>query len=121
VAKKLVRRGYRMAKRLQGQLWVVHVHTPGETLGRHHDELAELFDLARDLGGSVVELSGDSEADVILKFARETRATFVVMGQSRRSRTQEILRGSSLIARIMRETDTIDVLAVADPSKIEEA
>ena len=45
------------------------------------------------------ELSGDSEADVILKFAEETRATFIVMGQSRRSRTQEILRGSSLIAR----------------------
>ncbi|MGD0997863.1 MAG: universal stress protein [Thermoleophilia bacterium] len=121
VAKKLVRRGYRMAKRLQGQLWVVHVHTPGETLGRHHDELAELFNLARDLGGSVVELSGDSEADVILKFARETRATFIVMGQSRRSRTQEILRGSSLIASIMRGADTIDVLAVADPSKIDEA
>ena len=121
IAKKLVRRGYRMAKRMQGKLWVVHVHTPGETLGRHHDELAELFDLARNLGGSVVELSGDSEADVILKFASDTRATFVVMGQSRRSRTQEILRGSSLIARIMRETDHIDVLAVADPSKVDEA
>ena len=56
VAKKLVRRGYRLAKRLQGQFWVVHVHTPGETLGRHHDELAELFELARNLGGDVVEL-----------------------------------------------------------------
>jgi two-component system sensor histidine kinase KdpD len=121
IAKKLVRRGYRMAKRLQGQLWVVHVHTPGETLGRHHDELAELFALARNLGGNVVELSGDSEADAILKFARETRATFVVMGQSRRSRMEEILRGSSLIARIMREIDYIDVLAVADPSKVDEA
>ena len=117
IAKKLVRRGYRMAKRLQGQLFVVHVHTPGETLGRHHDELAELFDLARNLGGNVVELSGDSEADVILHFAREHRATFVILGQSRRSRMEEILRGSSLIARIMRETEEIDVLAVADPSK----
>jgi len=65
----------------------------------------------------VVELSGDSEADVILNFAREHRATFVVLGQSRRSRMEEILRGSSLIARIMRETEEIDVLAVADPSK----
>jgi two-component system sensor histidine kinase KdpD len=117
VAKKLVRRGYRMAKRLQGKLFVVHVHTPGETLGRHHDEIAELFELARNLGGTVVELSGDSEADVILHFAREHRATFVVLGQSRRSRMEEILRGSSLIARIMRETEEIDVLAVADPSK----
>jgi len=117
VAKKLVRRGYRLAKRLQGQFWVVHVHTPGETLGRHHRELEELFELTRNLGGNVVELSGESEADAILEFAREHRATFVVMGQSKRSRGQEILRGSSLIARIMRETEDVDVLAVADPSK----
>ena len=39
------------------------------------------------------------------------------MGQSRRSRMDEVLRGSSLIARIMRETEDMDVLAVADPSK----
>ena len=117
VAKKLVRRGYRLAKRLQGQLWVVHVHTPGETLGRHHAELDELFELTRELGGTVVELSGDSEADAILTFAREHRATFVVMGQSKRSRMDEVLRGSSLIVRIMRETEDVDVLAVADPSK----
>jgi len=43
------------------------------------------------------------------------------MGQSKRSRMEEVLRGSTLIARIMRETDAIDVLAVADPSKTEEA
>jgi two-component system, OmpR family, sensor histidine kinase KdpD len=120
VAKKLVRRGYRLAKRLQGHFMVVHVHTPGETLGRHHAELDELFELTKDLGGTVVELSGDSEADAILHFAREHRATFIVMGQSRRSRMDEVLRGSSLIARIMRETEYIDVLAVADPSKVDE-
>jgi len=117
VAKKLVRRGYRLSKRLQGRFWVVHVHTPGESLGGHRREMSELFDLARDLGGQVAELSGDSEADVILEFARENRATFIIMGQSKRSRPQEILRGSSLIARIMRGTDGIDVLVVADPSK----
>jgi len=118
VAKKLIRRGYRLAKRLQGQFWVVHVHTPGETLGRHHAELDDLFALAKNLGGQVVELSGDKEADVILDFAREHRATFIVMGQSRRSRMEEVLRGSSLIARIMRGTENVDVLAVADPSKV---
>jgi two-component system, OmpR family, sensor histidine kinase KdpD len=117
IAKKLVRRGYRLAKRLQGHFWVVHVHTPGETLGRHHDELAELFELTHELGGTIKELSGDSEAEAILSFARERRATFVVMGQSKRSRMDEVLRGSSLIARIMRETEDVDVLAVADPSK----
>ncbi|HMK92750.1 MAG TPA: universal stress protein, partial [Thermoleophilia bacterium] len=77
----------------------------------------DLFALAKNLGGQVVELSGDKEADVILDFAREQRATFIVMGQSKRSRMEEVLRGSSLIARIMRETENVDVLAVADPSK----
>ena len=38
------------------------------------------------------------------------------MGQSRRSRVDEIVRGS-LIARIIREIDHVDVLVVADPSK----
>lgn len=117
VAKKLVRRGYRLAKRLQGQFWVVHAHTPGETMGRHQNELADLFALARSLGASVKELSGDSDADALLTFAREARATFIVIGASKRSRLDEVLRGSSLIAKIMRETDSVDVLVVADPSK----
>ena len=117
IAKKLVRRGYRLAKRLQGKFWVVHVHTPGETIGRHHRELDDLFELARSLGGSVEELSGDSDAEAILKFARENRATFIVIGASKRSRVNEVFRGSSLIANIMRETDYVDVLVVADPSK----
>ncbi len=117
VAKKLVRRGYRLARRMQGHFYVVHVHTPGEALGRHHSELESLFELARSLGGSVEELGGDSDAEAILEFARENRATFIVIGASKRSRMDEVLRGSSLIARIMRETDFVDVLVVADPSK----
>ena len=40
-----------------------------------------------------------------------------MLGQSRRSRANEVLRGSSLVARIMRESDHIDILVVADPSK----
>ncbi len=121
IAKKLVRRGHRLAKRLQGQLMVVHVHTPGETLGAHHHELNDLYELARSLGGEVVELTGDSEAEVILEFARQNRATFIIMGQSKRSRLDEVLRGSPLISKIMRETDYIDVLVVADPSKADKS
>ena len=118
MAKKLVRRGYRLAKRLQGHFWVVHVHTPGETMGRHHHELEPTCSqLARSLGGNVEELSGDSDAEAISRLRPRDRATFIVIGASKRSRIDEVLRGSSLIARIMRETDSVDVLVVADPSK----
>jgi len=116
IAAKLVRRGHRLAKRFQGRFWVVYVRTPGQLGGSGRRQVESLFELARELGGEAEELSADSIGDEILRFAREIRATFIVMGQSRRSRVDEIVRGS-LIARIIREIDHVDVLVVADPSK----
>jgi K+-sensing histidine kinase KdpD len=52
----------------------------------------------------------------ILRFARDHRVTFIVLGQSRRSRATEIAHGSR-IAYIIRDVDHIDVLVVADLSK----
>jgi two-component system sensor histidine kinase KdpD len=115
-AKKLVRRGYRLAKRFQGHFWTLHVKTPGQVMSGGRREIEALFELTRSLGGEVVEVDGDSVAEEILRFARNKRATFIVMGQSKRSRMDEIVRGS-LVARIMRESDYVDLLVVADPSK----
>jgi two-component system sensor histidine kinase KdpD len=116
IAAKLVRRGHRLAKRFQGRFWVIYVRTPGQIGGSGRKQVESLFELARELGGKAEELHADSTGDEILRFAREKRATFIVMGQSRRSRVDEIVRGS-LIARIIREIDHVDVLVVADPSK----
>ena len=111
---KLVRRGYRIAKRLQGDLDVVYVRVPGARLGRKEEAaLQDVYDLARNPGGKVVELEGDSVADELVKYATGQGATVMVMGQSARSRLQEILRGS-IINRIMRETRNIDIVIVAD-------
>jgi two-component system sensor histidine kinase KdpD len=114
VAPKLIRRGHRMAKRFQGRFWVLHVRTHTQ-IGRA-GELERLFELARELGGTGVEVEGDAVADEVLRFARAHRITYIVLGQSRRSRLSEIARGSR-IAHIIREVDHIDVLVVADPSK----
>ncbi len=74
VAKKLVRRGYRLAKRFQGHFWVLHVKTPGQLLVHHRRELDDLYELARSLGGDVVEVDGDSVADEVLRVRpREAR------------------------------------------------
>jgi two-component system sensor histidine kinase KdpD len=118
VAAKLVRRGYRLAKRLQGELWVLHVHTPGHSLHRSN-ELRHALDLARDLGAHVDEVDADSIAGAILEYAREKRATFILLGQSKRSRLDEVIRGS-MVARLMRDADYVDLLIVADPSKAAE-
>lgn len=113
LASKLVRRGYRIAKRLQGDFDVVHVRIPGTSLSRREEAiLEEAYDLARNLGGKVVELEGDSVAEEIVQYVNRTRTTSIIMGQSARSRLQEIFRGST-INRIMRETKSIDIIVVA--------
>ena len=76
----------------------------------------EAFDLTRNLGGCVVELEGDFVAEAIIHYVTETDATLIVMGQSARSRMQEIFRGST-INRIMRETKGVDIVVVADFDK----
>ena len=114
VAAKLIRRGNRLAKRFQGRFWVLHVRTHAQVGGRR--EIEQLFELAEELGGKSIEVEGDAVAEEILRFAQEHRITYIVLGQSRRSRMSEIVRGSR-IAHIIREVDHIDVLVVADPSK----
>lgn len=117
LASKLVRRGYRLAKRLRTNFTCVFVRLPGSRLSSAGEQaLQEGFALAKSLGGEVVEIEAESVAEEIIAFAKERRITFIVMGQSGRSRLDEIFRGST-INRIMRETHNIDVVVVADPEK----
>jgi two-component system sensor histidine kinase KdpD len=114
---KLVRRGYRLAKRMNGRFWTVYVRTPGiATSSREQQSLDEVLALTRELGGEVVELVGPDPAAELIEFAKEHQVTFIVMGQSARSRMDEVVRGS-IVTRIMRETRNTDIVVVADPEK----
>lgn len=116
---KLVRRGYQLADRLDADLWVVHVRPPGVLL--RADEQAridELRELAAQLQGHFVELTGEDVAAEIIDFARSHQITFIVIGQSVRSRMDEVLRGS-IVTRIMRETRNVDIVVVADADRVE--
>lgn len=114
LATKLVRRGYLLAKRMQGSLTVVHVAVPGAKLSKKEESiLHDIDELTRNLGGDFVELEGESPAEEIVRFAEGSDTTIIVMGQSARSRLQEVVRGST-INRIMRETQNIDIVVVAD-------
>jgi two-component system, OmpR family, sensor histidine kinase KdpD len=92
----------------------LYVRTPGAQLSKKEDELLqEAFGLARNFGGKIIELEGDSVAQEIIKYVCGAGSTAIVMGQSARSRLQEIVRGS-IINKIMRETHNIDIIVVAD-------
>jgi two-component system sensor histidine kinase KdpD len=115
LAKTLVLRGQRLARRFQGGFWTVYVRVPGVRL-KPEDEahLQEAFELSRDLGGKVLEVDGESASHEILRLAAEHRATHVLVGQSQRSRIKELM-GNSVVGELLRSARGIDVLVIADP------
>jgi two-component system, OmpR family, sensor histidine kinase KdpD len=109
----LVRRAARMARRSGGRLYVLHVEPEDE---RETAEAHERVDLAERLGGrlgaTVLRRSGDV-AEQIVQAAREFGVTQIVLGESHRPRWKELV-GRTIIARILRETDGVDVHIIAD-------
>ena len=107
---RLLRRGWRIAERLQGEIAAVYVEgrSPNE---RERDILKNDFALADRLGIPVVTLHGDA-ASALVRYAREHNITQIVLGHSSRTRWQELVRGS-IVNALTRELRTIDILIVA--------
>ncbi|MBX5466659.1 MAG: universal stress protein [Firmicutes bacterium] len=109
---RLIRRGYRTVRRLKAEFYVVYVRPSDRRLSEDDERrLAQHFDLARQLGANVVELRGSHIARTLVQFAREHHVTEIVMGESLRTRWQEIWRGS-VINEVLRLTSNIDILVV---------
>lgn len=108
----VVRRAARMAARAKAELHAVHVRAD-----ESHDEpaaLAEARTIVRDVGASWHEVDADDAARALVAFAAEHQVTQIVLGSSRRSRLQELARGS-VVARVLRAAaeQGIDVHVIA--------
>ncbi len=110
---RLLRRGYRTARRLKGEFYVVVVRPEGQTTFAEEDEtrLGSHLTLAEQLGAHVVQLHNNNIAHALVQFAREHHITQMVLGESLRTRWQEIWRGS-VISEVLRQTSNIDILVV---------
>lgn len=111
---RLIRRGWRIAQRLHGDIVAVYVESnPPDAAAQ--EVLRNDFALADRLKIPVVTLHGDVASEII-RYARENRITQIVVGHSDRTRWQEFVRGS-IINRLTLELRTIDILIVAAPSE----
>ena len=109
----LVRRAARMARRSGGRLYVLHVEPQDEREpAEAHERVDGAERLGWRLGATVLRRSGDV-AEEIVQAARELGVTQIVLGESHRPRWKELI-GQSIIARILRETDGVDVHIIAD-------
>ncbi|WP_458352271.1 histidine kinase [Peribacillus frigoritolerans] len=115
-SERLIRRGFRIAYRLKAEWYVIFVKHPNE---RQIDEkliLDKLISLTHRLGG-IFELYTTKDRRSVFKEIKKQlqtkKATQVILGQSARTRWQEIV-GGSIVAHLLREVRHLDVLIVAD-------
>ncbi len=104
----LVRRASRIASRSGAQLMVVHVVRGDGLSGVAPREMGKVRELAASLGATVHIVVGDDVPTALLDFARETNATQLVLGTSRRSRWARLL-GEGIGAATIKDSGKIDV------------
>lgn len=116
-ARALIRRGWRIADRLRGELYVVHVK--GRSLTQAEAQALEHhLELAQEMGARVEEIEGSDVVATLVRFAAERQITQLVIGAGRPSRWEEIRRGS-VVDRLLRRTDDLDIVIVSEQRKAE--
>jgi two-component system sensor histidine kinase KdpD len=119
-AHRLVRRAWRSAKRLGGELDLLHVAKPGARRSdEEHEQIEALRRLASVLGVEMLVEEGDDIADVTARVARERGTTYVLIGPPRSTRGLRRF-GESLPEKLLRKLPGVDLRIVADRSRLEE-
>ena len=115
-AATLVRKGSRLAGRLNTDWFVVFVQTPQEAPEQIDAEaqrhLMANADLAREMGAEVVRLKGANPVEAILEFAHSHSVGHLVIGRSHQPRWRQLL-GRTIPMRLVREASGIDLHIVA--------
>jgi two-component system sensor histidine kinase KdpD len=112
----LLRRGSRMAGRLNTDWFVAYVETPEEAPDRIDSEaqrhLLGNIDKARELGAEVVRIKSDQPARALLDFARSHRVSDVIVGRSEQAWWRRVLR-RSVLHQLVDEGTGIDLHVIS--------
>ena len=105
----LIRRAARIAARVRADLDVLHVVSGDGCAPEKAQRVAELREIAEDVGARWFEVQDDDTADAIARFAREHQMTQIVIGASRRGRWQQLSGGGSNVARVIKAAGTVGI------------
>jgi two-component system sensor histidine kinase KdpD len=107
-AQYLVARAARMARRLDAELYVIHVDMDRDGNERDEKSLAANLQFAESLGAKPVRLKGGSVAEAAVQFVREKHVTQVVFGRSAVEGWRKLLYMNA-INRFLRDAPAVDV------------
>jgi two-component system sensor histidine kinase KdpD len=112
-ASALLRRGSRLAGRLNTDWFVVYVETPREAPNLIDAEaqrhLLANAERARELGAEVVQLKAQDPVPALLDFARSHGVGQIIVGRSQAPWWRQVF-GRSLVMRLVREGAGFDIL-----------
>ncbi|RKG56233.1 histidine kinase [Corallococcus sp. AB011P] len=115
-AATLLRRGSRMAGRLNTDWFVVYVETPHEAPNLIDAEaqrhLLTNIEKAKELGAEVVRLRSRDPVAALLDFARSHGVGHIIIGRSHQSKWRQRL-GMTADARLLREGEGFDIHVVS--------
>ena len=115
-AAALLRRGSRMAGRLNTDWYVVYVETPDEGPTRIDAEaqrhLLSNLEKAKELGAEVVRLKSADPVHALLDFARSHNVFDLIVGRSAQPRWKRLL-GRSAVHRLVEQSDGLDLQIVS--------
>ena len=115
-AATLLRRGSRMAGRLNTDWYVVYVETPQESPDRIDSEaqrrLHTNMEKAREMGGEFVRLRSEDPATALLDFARTHRVSDLIIGRALVPWWRRLLR-RSVVDRLVDSAAGLDVHVVS--------
>ncbi|HSD75803.1 MAG TPA: histidine kinase, partial [Solirubrobacteraceae bacterium] len=111
---RVIRRAWRSAQRLSGELDILVVRAPESRPGaRERERLEALRRLASALGAHLLVEEGSDPAQVAARVARERGTTYVLLGAPAARRSVGLLR-TPLPLRLVQELPGVDVRIVAD-------
>jgi two-component system sensor histidine kinase KdpD len=116
-AQRLVRRAWRSAQRLGGDLDLLWVRPPGASVsGEQERSLTGLRQLASALGARMLIEESDDVPGTVAQVARRQGTTYVLLGRGRPARGLARLR-APLPQRLMELLPGVDVRIVADRAR----
>jgi two-component system, OmpR family, sensor histidine kinase KdpD len=104
----LIARGARMARRMDAELYVVHVDREFGPKRPNQNALTANLRFAENLGAKVVRLKGRSVADSVAEFVRQKHITQVIFGRAPVHDWRKYLYLSA-VHRFLRESPPVDV------------
>jgi two-component system, OmpR family, sensor histidine kinase KdpD len=112
----LIARGARMARRMDAELYVVHVDREFGVKEANQNALAANLRFAESLGARVIRLKGRSVADSVAEFVRSKHITQVIFGRAPVRDWRKYLYLSA-VHRFLRESPAVDVHIVTQESE----